>query len=218
MECHSFYVNVSLGHTFQWHCVRHQKAWWSHVQCAWLWVVRICALAGVIILCSWERHYTLTVPHFTQVYKCVQANLSWDSPGMDKYPILRGEGGIEILLITSCYRNKGYYMYMPAHGYEFDLQVFNWISHERVQRTSEIWVEHKKIKFISTSGHVIFCLSYKHQWKRCDLWCNHNDGGLFMWEDSMLFSCVKIWSFRVKAHLVFHWYLYNQPRDHNLWP
>ena len=24
------------------------------------------------------------------------------------------------------------------------------------------WVEHKKIKFVSTSGHVIFCLLYKH--------------------------------------------------------
>ena len=23
-------------------------------------------------------------------------------------------------------------------------------------------VEHEKIKFVSTSGHVIFCLSYKH--------------------------------------------------------
>ena len=24
------------------------------------------------------------------------------------------------------------------------------------------WVEHEKIKFVSTSGHVIFCLLYKH--------------------------------------------------------
>ena len=49
--------------------------------------------------------------------------------------------------------NRGYYM--PACGYEFYLEVFNSISHFRV--------EHGKIKFISTSGHVIFCLLYKHQ-------------------------------------------------------
>ena len=64
--------------------------------------------------------------------------------------------------------------------------------------------EHEKIKFISKSGHVTFCLLYKHQWKRCELLCNHNDGDLFMCEDNMLFSLVKIWSFRAKAHLVFH--------------
>ena len=43
---------------------------------------------------------------------------------------------------------------MPARGYEFYLRVFNSISRYRV--------EHEKIKFISTSGHVIFCLLYKH--------------------------------------------------------
>ena len=37
---------------------------------------------------------------------------------------------------------RGYYM--AARGYEFYLQVFN--------------SEHEKIKFVSTSGHVIFCL------------------------------------------------------------
>ena len=62
-------------------------------------------------------------------------------------------------------------------------------------------VEHEKIKFISTSGHVIssmyhcfrgntlpypnsklviLCLLYKHQWKRRD---NHKDGDLFTSED-----------------------------------
>ena len=41
---------------------------------------------------------------------------------------------------------------MPARGYEFYLRVVNSISR----------VEHEKIKFISTSGHVIFCLLYKH--------------------------------------------------------
>jgi len=39
---------------------------------------------------------------------------------------------------------RGYYM--PARGYEFYLRV-----------------EHEKIKFISISEYVIFCLLYKHQ-------------------------------------------------------
>ena len=38
-------------------------------------VVRVRALAGDIVLCSWARHLTLTVPLFTQVYKWVPANL-----------------------------------------------------------------------------------------------------------------------------------------------
>ena len=37
--------------------------------------VRVRALAGDIVLCSWTRHLTLTVPLSTQVYKWVPANL-----------------------------------------------------------------------------------------------------------------------------------------------
>ena len=37
--------------------------------------VRVRALAGDIVLCSWARHFTLTVPVSTQVYKWVPANL-----------------------------------------------------------------------------------------------------------------------------------------------
>ena len=85
-------------------------------------------------------------------------------------------------------------------------QFLNSISHEWAQR-----VEHEKIKFISTSGHVIFCLLYEHYWKRRDLLCDHNDGDLFTCEDLefMLFLREKIWSFRAKAHVVFHWSLCN---------
>ena len=36
--------------------------------------VRFRALAGDIVLCSWARHFTLTVPLSTQVYKWVPAN------------------------------------------------------------------------------------------------------------------------------------------------
>ena len=99
--------------------------------------------------------------------------------------------------------------------------IFEWstryLTSERSERV-RYRVDHEKIKFISISGHVIFCLLYKHQWntkpfyftQRRDLLCNHNDGDLFTCEDNMLSSRVKIWSFRGKAHLVFHWCLYNK--------
>ena len=48
---------------------------------------------------------------------------------------------------------------MTAREYEFYLRVFNSILRYRV--------EHEKIKFISTSGHVIFCSLYKHT--NCDV-------------------------------------------------
>ena len=64
--------------------------------------------------------------------------------------------------------------------------IFEWSTRYRV--------EHEKIKFISLSGYVMFCLLYKHQWntkpacfQRRDLLCNHNDGDLFTCED-MKFS------------------------------
>ena len=40
---------------------------------------------GNIVLCSWARHFTLTVPLSTQVYKWVPANLmlGWSNPTMD---------------------------------------------------------------------------------------------------------------------------------------
>ena len=37
--------------------------------------VRVPALAGDIVLCSWAKHLTLTVPLSTQVHKWVLANL-----------------------------------------------------------------------------------------------------------------------------------------------
>ena len=61
-------------------------------------------LAGDIVMCSWARHLTLTMPHSTQVYKWVPANLnSGGNPAMDLHPI---QGGVEIFLVTSCYRNR----------------------------------------------------------------------------------------------------------------
>ena len=51
-------------------------------------------------LCSWARHFTLTVPLSTQVYKWVPAILilRWTS--------IPSRGGVEILLVASCYGNR----------------------------------------------------------------------------------------------------------------
>ena len=45
------------------------------------WGVWVRALAGDILLCSWERHLTLTVPLFTQVYKWVNGHRLPSHPG-----------------------------------------------------------------------------------------------------------------------------------------
>ena len=56
--------------------------------------------------CSKERHFTLTVPLSTQVYKWVLANLMlgvtlrWTSIPSRKAG--RGGGGVEIILVASC--------------------------------------------------------------------------------------------------------------------
>ena len=47
-------------------------------------VVWVPALAGDIVLCSWVRHFTLTVPLFTQLYEWVPANsMLGSNPKMD---------------------------------------------------------------------------------------------------------------------------------------
>ena len=46
--------------------------------------VRVRTLAGDIVLCSWARHFTHTVPLYTQVYKWVPTNLMLGgNPAMD---------------------------------------------------------------------------------------------------------------------------------------
>ena len=53
--------------------------------------VRGRALAGDIVLCSWARHFTLTVPLSTQVYKGTGENNAGGNPAMDWHPIQGGE-------------------------------------------------------------------------------------------------------------------------------
>ena len=43
-------------------------------------VVRVRRLAGVIVLCSRTRHFTLTLPLSTQQYKWVPGGGPWDGP------------------------------------------------------------------------------------------------------------------------------------------
>ena len=70
--------------------------------------VRVRALAGDIVLCSWARQFTLTKPLSTQVYKRVPANC-WGNltncgevtcDGLASRP-----REVEILLAATCYRS-----------------------------------------------------------------------------------------------------------------
>ena len=51
--------------------------------------------------------------------------------------------------------------YRGARRYGICLQVFNSIAHEWAQRTSEMSSWTRKRNFISTSNHVLLCLSHK---------------------------------------------------------
>ena len=65
----------------------------------------------VIVLCSWAKHFTLTVPLSTQEYKWAPANCQgnptkcWGGgftcDGLASHP-----GGVAILLVASFYENR----------------------------------------------------------------------------------------------------------------
>ena len=61
--------------------------------------VRVRALAGDTVLCSWARHFTLTVPLSTQGKPNKLQGVTCD--GLASRP-----GGVEILLAASCYGNR----------------------------------------------------------------------------------------------------------------
>ena len=71
--------------------------------------VRVGVLAGDTELCSWARHFTLTVPLSTQEHKWVPANC-WGNlkklRGVTCDGLASRPGGVEILLAASCYRNR----------------------------------------------------------------------------------------------------------------
>ena len=71
--------------------------------------VRVRALARDIVLCSWARHFTRTVPLSAQVYKWVPANCSGNLTNCGKVTcdeLASRPGDVEILLAASCYRNR----------------------------------------------------------------------------------------------------------------
>ena len=73
------------------------------------WTVRVRTLAGDIVLCSWARHLTLTVPRSTQVCKWVLA-ICWGNlincGGVTCDGLASRPGEEEILLAASCYKNR----------------------------------------------------------------------------------------------------------------
>ena len=72
--------------------------------------VRVQALAGDIVLCSWARHFTLTGPLSTQVYKWLPARIVGETEqncgGVTCDVLASRPGEVEILLAASCYRNR----------------------------------------------------------------------------------------------------------------
>ena len=89
--------------------------------------VRIRALAGDTVMCSWARHITLTVPLSTQVYKWVPAfcwgNLT-NCGGVTYDGLASHPGGVEILLAASCYRNwDKLWQLWVSHGSKASLRL-----------------------------------------------------------------------------------------------
>ena len=80
--------------------------------------VRVRALVGDIVLCSWARHFTLTVPLSTQVYKWVPAKC-WEN--------LTNCGGVTCdglaSLAASCYRNRGYNLRASSLVWSLDQEL-----------------------------------------------------------------------------------------------
>ena len=81
--------------------------------------VRVQALAGVIVLCSWARHFILTVSLSTQEYKWVSANCHGNLTKC--WGVAWGDGptshpeGVAILLVTSCFMLQNRDKYQQLH-------------------------------------------------------------------------------------------------------
>ena len=121
--------------------------------------------------------------------------------------------------------HRGYYM--AVRRYEMSLRVLKnmYFTSKRCERVK--YLQHEERNFVSPSGYVMFYLLYKHQWNtkpfQSDIFflrkarfilCRHTNGDLITCYFHMWRSC-----FRVKAHLVFHWCLYNKKKYfYRLWP
>ena len=65
--------------------------------------VRVRALARDTVLCSWARHFTLTVPLSAQEICWGNLKNCW---GVTCDGLVSRPGGVEILLAASCYGNR----------------------------------------------------------------------------------------------------------------
>ena len=110
----------------------------------------------------------------------------------------------------------------PRGDTKFFFECWKYFTSECSERV-KYFFQHEKRNFVSPSSRVMFYLLYTVNtnelpnhfalivfWcERRDILCSHSNGDIFTCEDNMLFSHVKISSFRPKAHLAFHWCFYN---------
>ena len=72
-------------------------------------------------------------------------------------------------------------------------------------RRYEIFLQHEYSIFYINTNELPNHFTLTVFWcEMRDLLCSHSNGDIFTCKDNMLFSHVKIPSFRAKAHLVFH--------------
>ena len=102
----------------------------------------------------------------------------------------------------------------------FSWSVEKYFASERSERVKYFFNTRREILYLQAT---MLCSIYyintneipNHFGLKGFLW-SHNNGDIFTCEDNMLFSHVKISSFRAEAHLVFHWCLYNKIYSLNL--
>ena len=85
-------------------------------------------------LCSWERHFALIVPLYTQVYKWVPANLLLGVTLL--WTTIPSRGGVEILLVASYYGNRDKLQPDGPPGSNADLnftQLYTWMERGTVR-------------------------------------------------------------------------------------
>ena len=72
-----------------------------------------------------------------------------------------------ILYFSYCWDSKGSVnrgCYMAARGYEFYLRVLKASLTSEWSKRARDTSQHEMIKFVSPSGHVMFCLFYRYWW------------------------------------------------------
>ena len=110
--------------------------------------------------------------------------------------------------------------YMAARRYEISLRMLKNISRVSAANKWNIFsTREEKFRISKRPCNVLFIIQTPMNYQtislvfwceRHDLLCSHSNGDIFTYEDNMLLSHVKTPSFRAKAHLVFHWCLYNK--------